>query len=115
MTENASDVPNEDQQRVEEIHSEIRELQEGTKSPDAFAKGGTLAPKLKRLIGLGAAVAGQRDHEFVETCVIECLRAGATRDEIMEVLRQAILMAEIPAETYTRIVCDAVDAFESQF
>ena len=57
MTENASHVPNEDQQRVEEIHSEIRELQEGTKNPDAFAKGGTLAPKLKGLIGLGAAVA----------------------------------------------------------
>lgn len=115
MTESGSDVPNEDQQRVEEIHSEIRELQEGTKRPDAFAKGGTLSPKLKGLIGLGAAVAGQRDHEFVETCVIECLRAGATRDEIMEVLRQAILMAEIPAETYTRIVRDAIDAFESQF
>ena len=78
-------------------------------------KGGTLAPKLKGLIGLGAALAGQRDHEFVETCVIECLRVGATRNEIMEVLRQAILMAEIPAETHTRIVRDSVEAFESQF
>ena len=115
MTENTSHFPNEDQQRVEEIHSEIRELHEGTKSPEAFAKGGMLAPKLRGLIGLGAAMAGQRDREFVETCVIECLRAGATRDEIMEVLRQAMLMAEIPAETYTRIVRDAVDAFDNQF
>lgn len=114
MTENVSDVLDEDQQRVEEIHSEIRKLQEGTKSPDAFTKGSKLASELKGLIGLGAAVASQRDYEFVGTCVIECLRAGATRDEIMEVLRQAILMAEIPAETYTRIVRDAVDAFESQ-
>lgn len=39
MTENASHVPNEDQQRIEEIHSEIRELQEGTKSPDACRMG----------------------------------------------------------------------------
>jgi len=36
------------------------------------------------------------------------------REEVTEVLRQAILMAEIPAETYTRIVRDAIDAFESQ-
>jgi len=32
-------------------------------------------------------------------------------NEIMEVLRVAILMAEIPAEAYTEIVKDAVKAF----
>jgi len=46
--------------------------------------------------------------------VIECLEAGATREEAMEVLRQAILMAEIPAETYTRVVREAIDSFENQ-
>jgi len=46
-TENASDFPDEDQQRVEEIHSEICNLQEGAKSPDALTEGGNLAPKLK--------------------------------------------------------------------
>ena len=114
MLENANEIPDEDKQKAEEIYSEIRELQEGTKSPNAFAKEGTLAPRLKNLITLGSAIASQRERDVVASCVIDCLEAGAIREEVMEVLRQAILMAEIPAETYTKIVREAVDAFESQ-
>ena len=114
MIENANDIRDEDKQKAEEICSEIRELQEGIKSPDAFAKEGTLSPRLRKFIALGSAIASQRERDVVASCVTDCLEAGAMREEVTEVLRQAILMAEIPAETYTRIVRNAIDAFESQ-
>jgi len=114
MLENANEIPDKDKQKAEEIYSEIRELQEGIKSPDAFAKEGTLSPRLKKLIALGSAIASQREHDVVASCVTDCLEAGAMREEVTEVLRQAILMAEIPAKTYTKIVRDAIDAFESK-
>jgi alkylhydroperoxidase/carboxymuconolactone decarboxylase family protein YurZ len=112
--ENASEIPDKDKQKAEEIYSEIRELQEGAKSPDAFAKESTLSSRLKKLVALGSAIASQSERDVVASCVTDCLKAGAMREEVTEVLRQAILMAEIPAEIYTRIVCDAIDAFESQ-
>ena len=114
MLKNSNGISDENKQKAEEISSEIRELYDGIKSPNEFAEAGTLAPRLKKLIALGAAIASQRDHEFVGSRVVECLKAGATRDEIMEVLRQAILMAEVHADTYTRIVRGAIDTFESQ-
>ena len=111
MLKNPNGIPDENKQKAEEICSEMRELNDGLKSSDEFAKEGMLALRLKNLIALGAAIAGQRDHEFVGSCVVECLKAGATRDEIMEVLRQAILMAEVNAGIYTGIVRKAIDAF----
>jgi len=59
-------------------------------------------------------IAGQCGLEVVASCVIECLKTGATREEITEALRLAILMAEVPVEVYGRIVNEAIDDFKSQ-
>jgi alkylhydroperoxidase/carboxymuconolactone decarboxylase family protein YurZ len=42
----------------------------------------------------------------------ECLRAGATPGEIMEVLRLATVMAECPGDRYRAIVQRAIDTFD---
>jgi len=110
MLENTNYVPNEEKQKIDEICEEIREVLEGKKDVSALRRQGSLSPKLEKLIALGSVIASKRDRDAVVPCVIECLKTGATREEIMDVLRQAILMAEIPAETYTRIVRDAIDA-----
>jgi len=113
MFENTNDVPNEKRQKIDEICSEIQKLLEGTKDPDALSRKGALSPRLKRLIALGSAIATQQ-QSVIASCVAECLRLGATREEITEVLRLAISMAEVPPETYDTIVREAIDSFESQ-
>jgi alkylhydroperoxidase/carboxymuconolactone decarboxylase family protein YurZ len=114
MLENMNDFPDQEKQQINEICELIREVLVGIKSPDTLTKEGTLGLRLKKLIALGSAIASQCERDVVASRVTGCLEACATRDEVKEVLRQAILMAEIPAETYTRIVHDAIDAFESQ-
>ena len=114
MFENANDFPDQERQPINEICELIHEVLDGIKSPHTLTKESTLPPRLKKLITLGSAIASQLEYEVVASCVTDCLEAYATRDEVTEVLRQAILTAEILAETYTRIVHDAIDAFESQ-
>ena len=114
MLENTNDVPNEEKQKIDEICEEIREVLEGTKDVSALRREGSLSPKLEKLIALGSVIASKRDRDVVVPCVIECLKSGATREEVTEVLRQAILMAEVPAEVYSRLVNEAIDDFKSQ-
>ena len=114
MLENMNGVPNKEKQKIDEIYEEIREVLEGKKDVSALRREGSLSPKLEKLIALGSVVANQRDRGVVVPCVIECLKTGATREEIMDVLRQAILMAEIAAKFYSEIVEKAIDDFESQ-
>lgn len=114
MVENTNGLPDESKRGHEEICEEIREVLDGTKDVRALRRKGALSPKLEKLVALGSVIASQRERDVVASCVIECLEAGATREEAMEVLRQAILMAEIPAETYTRVVREAIDSFENQ-
>jgi alkylhydroperoxidase/carboxymuconolactone decarboxylase family protein YurZ len=114
MIENMNSVPNEKKQKIDEICEQIREVLEGTKDVSALRREGSLSPKLEKLIALGSVIANKRDRDVVVSCVIECLKTGATREEIMDVLRQVILMAEVPAETYDTIVREAIDGFESQ-
>lgn len=114
MLENTNNVPNEEKQKIDEICEQIREVLEGTKDVGALRREGSLSPKLEKLIALGSVITNQRDRDVVVSCVIECLKTGATREEIMDVLRQAILMAEVQAETYDTIVREAIDGFENQ-
>jgi len=51
---------------------------------------GALPPKTRELTALGCAFALRREDR-IESCVTDCLRAGATPEEIMEVLRLALL------------------------
>jgi alkylhydroperoxidase/carboxymuconolactone decarboxylase family protein YurZ len=112
MVENAGELPDNLKQEHSKICAEIRKVLDGTKGIDALQMEGALSPRPKKLIALAAALALQREHGIVASCVADCLNAGVTREEIMEALRLAILMAEIPAETYTAIVREAIDAFE---
>lgn len=114
MVENPNDFPDNLKQKYVEIYAEIREIIDGTKSVDELKGTGALSPKLRELIALGSAIATKRGRDTVVSCVTDCLKAGASREEIMEVLRLAILMAEVPAETYDMIVREAIDGFENQ-
>ncbi len=95
----------------EEILSEITKLMNGKKDP-AFVQGkGVLSAKLKNLVALGAAIASQQESEVINDCVENCLKSGATRQNVMAVLQKAILMAQMPVEPYTQTVKDAIDVF----
>ena len=76
-----------------------------------LSKKSVLLAKLKNLIALGSVLASQQSQNVI-FCVKKSIKTGVTQKEIMEVLRVAILMVEIPAEAYTKIVKDAVKAFE---
>jgi len=75
------------------------------------SQGSALSERLKNLTRLGCAIAIRSDAK-IPSCVENCLRSGATRDEIMEVVGMAILMAEVPANAYRAMVSDAIDDFE---
>ena len=114
MVENPNDSADKLKRKHAEVYAEIREIMNGRVSIDALKEKGTLSPKLRRLIALGSAIATQRGREMVESCVADCLKAGANREQIMEVLRLTIVMAEVPVETYDTMVCEAIDSFERQ-
>jgi alkylhydroperoxidase/carboxymuconolactone decarboxylase family protein YurZ len=95
----------------EEIFSEIMELINGKRNPASVHDKGALSAKLKNLVALGAAIASQQEPEVINDCVENCLKSGATRQNVMAVLQKAILMAQMPVEPYTQTVKDAIDAF----
>jgi len=114
MVENSNNSSDNLKKKYTEIYAEIREIIDGTKSIDELKGTGALSPKLRELIALGSAIATKRGRDTVVSCVADCLKAGASREQILEVLRLAILMAEVPAETYDTIVREAIDSFKSQ-
>ena len=111
MIDNYDNVPDESKEKVEEIYNEIVRMLDAENNEKIFSKKSVLSIKLKNLIALGSALANQQSQN-VAFYVKESMGNGATQKEIMEVLRVAILMAEIPAESYTGIVKDAVKNFE---
>ena len=100
--------------RGEEICQEIRDVLEGRKDVNAIHTPGVLSPKLEKLVALSSVLATQQDSDVVTTAVNACLEAEATPREIMHVLDQAILMAEIPALAYRAAVRKAIDAFHTR-
>ena len=114
MLENTNDFSDQEKRQIDKICEQIHEVLDGTKDVSALHREGSLSPKLEKLIALGSVIASKRDRDVVVPCVIECLKTGATREEIMDVLRQAILMAEVPVKAYSEIVREAIDDFESQ-
>jgi len=83
-------------------------------STDALKEKSTLSPKLRKLIALGSAISTQRGRKTVESCVTACLKAGATREQIMEVLRLAVVMAETPTAASDVMVSEAIDSLKSR-
>jgi len=113
MINNHDKAPDHSREETEAIYNEIIKMLSMEDSSKTFSEKGVLSARLKNLIALGSALAGQRSQD-VASCVKESLRAGATREEIMEVLRLAIVMAEIPAKHYTEIVQNAIKIFEAE-
>jgi len=74
---------------------------------------GVLSHKVKELITLGIAIAIRCDY-CIALHVANCLKAGATREEILEVCGVAIAMGGGPSYTYAAPVLEAVEAFEGQ-
>jgi len=79
----------------------------------AAQKDGVLSHKVKELITLGIAIAIRCDY-CIMAHVVACLKAGATREEMMEVCGVAIAMGGGPSYTYTALVLDAIEAFQVQ-
>ena len=114
MVENSNNSSDSLKQEYEEVYAEIREIIDGTKSVSELKCTGAPSPKLSGLIALGSAIATKRGRDTVVSCVADCLKAEADREHILEVLRLAILMAEVPVETYDTIVREAIDSLKSQ-
>ena len=111
MIDNYDNVPDESKEKVEEIYDEIIRMLRSENNNAFLGKKNVLPERLRNLIALGSALANQQSQS-VASCVEDCLKTGATKANIMQVLQLAILMAEIPAEAYTGIVKDAVKNLE---
>ena len=81
-----------------------------TEMMQAAEKDGALSHKTKELVTLGIAISTRCDFCIVAH-VAGCMKAGATREEILEVCGVAIMMGGGPSYTYTALVLDAMDAF----
>ena len=112
MIDNYDNVPENSKENAEEIYNEIIRMLNTGSNDSLLSQKNMLSAKLKNLIALGSALASQQSGDVI-FCVKESMKTGATQKEIMEVLRVAIEMAEIPVKYYTEIVKDAVEAFEA--
>lgn len=72
--------------------------------------GGALDSGMKELIALGIAIAVHCDG-CIAYHVHDALRAGATRDQIVETIGVAVMMGGGPAVVYGAEALEAVDQF----
>jgi AhpD family alkylhydroperoxidase len=77
--------------------------------PDSL-KDGVLTTKIKELIALGIAVCATCDY-CIAIHVKKCFDAGATQEEMAEVLGVAVLMGGGPALTYSTFAMQAIEEF----
>jgi len=73
---------------------------------------GVLDQKTKELVTLGISIAVRCDY-CIALHVDNCLKAGATREEIMDVCAVTIAMGGGPSYTYAALVIDCIDACEA--
>jgi AhpD family alkylhydroperoxidase len=79
----------------------------------AVMKDGALSVREKELIALGIGLAS-RCTPCINLHVQGCLKAGATREQIVEAAAVAVLMAGGPAFTHVPEVLHALQHLESQ-
>jgi len=79
----------------------------------AAASDGALSAKVKELLALAIAVTVRCDG-CIAFHVHDALKAGATREELVEALGVAILMGGGPAVIYATEALNAVDQFEAE-
>lgn len=80
--------------------------------PDTL-KDGVLSTKVKELVTLGIAVAARCDY-CIAIHVKKCYDAGATKEEMAEVLGVAIMMGGGPALTYATFAMQAIEELAPQ-
>ena len=112
MINKYDNMPDGSREDSEEIHDVIIKMLSTEDSAIIFSKKVALSLRLKNLIALGSALATQQSNN-VAFCVRDCLKTGATQQEVMKVLQLATEIAEIPVETYTGIVQDVIKSFEA--
>ena len=76
-------------------------------------KPGAMSVREKELVALGVGMAVRCDA-CVYAHVEKALKAGATREQIMETAGVAVMMQGGPTYTYLPVVVEALDAMESK-
>jgi len=111
MASNPKEALDQLRRRQTDIRDALPEVMKGFATMmQAATKDGVLSHKVKELVTLGIAIAARCDY-CIAAHVAACLKAGATREEILETCGVAIFMGGGPAYTYTAFVLDALDAF----
>ena len=108
-------------QLIEDFGKSMEQMKAQT--PDMFTgfgglfakvmKAGALEVKQKELIALAIAVA-QRCMPCINLHTEKCLKAGATREEILEAAAVAVMMQGGPAYTHVPMVIKALDELEGK-
>ena len=111
MIDNYDNVRDDSKENAEEIYNKIIRMLRSENKEAFLGQKNVLPERLKNMIALGSLLANQQSQS-VASCVEDCLKTGATKANIMQVLQLAILMAEIPVQRYTEIVQDAIQSFE---
>lgn len=111
MIDNYDNVPENSKENAEEIYNEIIMMLRSENTDVFLGQKNVLPERLRNLIALGSVLANQQSQD-VATCVKDCLKTGATQEQIMQVLQLAVLIAEIPVQKYTEIVQAAFQSFE---
>ncbi len=97
--------------RKPELRDGVPEVMKGFATMlQAAESDGDLDHKTKELVTLGIAIAIRCDY-CIAAHVQACLKAGATKQEIVEVCGVAIAMGGGPSYTYATFVLDCVEAF----
>jgi AhpD family alkylhydroperoxidase len=78
----------------------------------AVLANGVLSGKVKELIALGIAITVRCDG-CIACHVHDALRAGATRDEILETIGVAVMMGGGPSMVYGTEALEALEQFEA--
>jgi len=76
----------------------------------SMSTAGALEPKVKELIALALAVGGHCDG-CISFHTKDALKAGATKEEILETLSVSILMGGGPSVTYAAHVMEAMEEY----
>lgn len=100
---------NSGKQYSRQIVNEIMNIVHTPQNASRRAGGSELSDRVKNLIALAAAITLQRDEELIGQVTKKCLQAGSKPEELLEVLRLAIIIAEIPAHKYREIIQHVID------
>jgi len=109
MATSKNNGSNSGKQVPDQIMNEIMDMLSNPQVAEQRAGRAKLTDKLKDLVALAAALALERDEQFIEQVVKKCLQDSANPNEIRGVLQVAILIAEIPAEKYSDIIHRSID------